>query len=225
MATIGVIPAAGFATRLQPIQTSKEVYPLDGRPVMDYLLERLAAASPDEIRVVTRPDKLDVAENARRWGATVVWGHPASLAESFATGIGDAAPDDVILMGFPDTIWEPVDGFVRARALLDQGYDVGLALFRPREADLPRYETVVADESGRVRGIDVKPEVPSSRWIWGAAAARARALTGLRGQTQPGHLFDSLCDSGLVGSVQVSDTFVDMGTHEGLDQARQITED
>ena len=124
MATIGVIPAAGFATRLQPIECSKEVYPLHGRPVMDYLLERMAAASPDEIRVVTRPDKLDVAENARRWGATVVEGHPASLADSFATGIGDADPDDVILMGFPDSIWEPVDGYRQIVPLLDRGYDV-----------------------------------------------------------------------------------------------------
>ena len=100
-----------------------------------------------------------------------------------------------------------------------------LALFRPAENDLPRFETVVADDSGRVRRITVKPEVPSSRWIWGAAAARARALAGLRGETQPGHLFDSLCDAGLVGGVRLSDSYVDMGTYDGLRQALEVTGD
>jgi len=219
VATIGVIPAAGYATRLQPLQCSKEVYPVHARPVMDYLLDRMQAARPDEIRVVTRPDKTDVAAHARERGATVIEAQPASLADSFAAGVADAAPTDVILMGFPDSIWEPADGYERIVGLLDRGFEVALGLFSPREVDLRRYETVVTDDAGVVGQIDFKPEVPSSRWIWGNAAARARALKGLRGEAEPGRLFNSMCDRRVVGGVALSDSYVDMGTHDGLRHA------
>ena len=183
---------------------------------MDYLLERMRAARPAEIRVVTRPDKTDVAAFARERGATVIEARPPSLAESFATGIGDAAPADVILMGFPDSIWEPVDGYERIVGLLDQGFEVALGLFKPREADLRRYETVVADAGGVVSQIDVTRAVPSSRWIWGCAAVRARTLEGLRSETEPGRLFDAMCADDLVAGVRLSESYVDMGTHDGL---------
>jgi glucose-1-phosphate thymidylyltransferase len=223
MAIVGVIPAAGYATRLQPLQCSKEVYPIHGRPVMDYLLERMAAGAAGEIRVVTRPDKTDVIENARRNGATVVEARPDSLAESLATGIAGTEPLDTILIGFPDSLWQPVDGYARILPLLDQGFEVALGLFRPREADLRRYETVVADSSGVVRSIDVKPAVPTSRWIWGCAAARASALTGLRGEEEPGRYFGAMCAREAVGAIPLSDDYVDMGTRDGLEHALEVT--
>jgi glucose-1-phosphate thymidylyltransferase len=216
VATIGVIPAAGYATRLQPIQCSKEVYPVNGRPVIDYLLERMWAACPDEIRVVTRADKTDVASHARERGAVVIEAQPPSLADSFAIGVEGSAPTDVILMGFPDSIWEPPDGYARIVGLLDRGFDVALGLFKPREVDLRRFETVVAEDSGTVRRIDVKPTVPTSRWIWGCAAVRAGALTDLWGETEPGRLFHDLCATGVVGAVRLSESYVDMGTRDGL---------
>jgi NDP-sugar pyrophosphorylase family protein len=223
VAVVGVIPAAGYATRLQPLLCSKEVYPINGRPVMDYLLERMEAGGASELRVVTRPDKADVIENARRHGATVIEARPASLADSLATGIAGTEPLDTILLGFPDSLWEPLDGYARILPLLDERFEVALGLFRPREADLRRYETVVAEPSGVVRSVDVKPEVPSSRWIWGCAAARAHSLAGLRGEAEPGRYFGALCSRGAVGSVRLSDSYIDMGTHDGLEHALEVT--
>jgi hypothetical protein len=40
-AIVGVVPAAGYATRLQPLAGSKELLQVRGRPVIDYLLTRL----------------------------------------------------------------------------------------------------------------------------------------------------------------------------------------
>jgi dTDP-glucose pyrophosphorylase len=223
LAIIGVIPAAGQATRLQPLGLSKEVYPIGGRPVMDYVVERMLAAGCDELRVVTRPDKRDVAENARGHGATVVEGRPASLGESLLLGLGDSEGDDVILLGYPDSIWEPVDGYTRILSLLDSGWEVALGLFKPDGVDLPRYETVLFDQaSGRVRGIEFKTEQPSSPWIWGCAVAWARVLRGLVGQEEPGRYFHSMCARGAVGSVCLSDSYVDLGTPAGLKRARSI---
>jgi len=41
MDIVGVIPAAGHAIRLQPLSGSKELLEIGGRPVMDYLVERM----------------------------------------------------------------------------------------------------------------------------------------------------------------------------------------
>ena len=43
---IGVVPAAGYARRLQPLDRSKEVLEVKGRPVLDYLLDRMRAEGP-----------------------------------------------------------------------------------------------------------------------------------------------------------------------------------
>jgi dTDP-glucose pyrophosphorylase len=216
MAIVGVIPAAGYGTRLQPIPSSKEVYPVAGRPMMDYLLERMRSVA-SEIRVVTRPEKVDVVEHARQAGARVIEAHPPSLAASFLAGMEGVADDDVVLFGFPDTIWQPLDGYATILDELDAGWQVVLGLFRVQ--DLRRYEPVVFDRSGRVYRIEFKPERPSSSWLWGCSAAPAAALRGLEHEEEPGMYFSKLSERGVVGGVCVSETYVDMGTREGLREA------
>jgi glucose-1-phosphate thymidylyltransferase len=211
---VGLVPAAGYATRLQPLPTSKEVISVGGRPVMDYLLERMRAAPADEVRVITRPDKLDVVAHARERGAEVVEGHPASVSESLLLGMAGLEPDDVVLIGFPDCLWEPVDGFRQLVGALDDGHDVALGLFLFHEIE--RSDAIAFDAEGRVAGVAVKTGAPPSPWIWGCAVARVRALGGLRDDPEPGVLFDRLARAGGIASVVLSDRFEDIGTPASL---------
>lgn len=214
MALVGVIPAAGSATRLQPLQSSKEVIPVRGRPVMDYLVERLRRADCDEIRLVTRPDKGDVAAHAEALGLSVLLATPATAAESVAFGVAGLDEDDVVLLGFPDTIWEPVGGFARLVNELDYGVDAVLGLFRT--PDLERSDVVSLDPDGRVTAVAVKPARPTSEWIWGCAAVRAGALENLAAFGAVGYRFDELARRGVVRGLTLSDRWVDIGTAEGL---------
>lgn len=213
MAIVGVVPAAGYATRLAPLPCSKEVLPVLGRPVLEYVVERMRLAAA-EIRVVTRPEKEDVAEHARSRGAAVIEGRPASVAESVRLGCGGLSPDDVVLLGFPDSLWEPEDGFVQLVDALDDVYHVALGCFRSRE--LERSDVVVADDRGRVRAVQVKPDRPASDLVWGCAAARAHALAGLAEVDEPGRLFDRLARRGLVRALVFPGEFVDIGIPEAL---------
>jgi glucose-1-phosphate thymidylyltransferase len=224
MATIGVVPAAGYATRLQPLPYSKEVYPIGGRPIMDYLVERMRLAGSSEIRVVTRPEKLDVVENAARQGATVVEGHPDSLAESFFIGMKDVDDDDIVLLGFPDSIWEPSDGYSRIIELLDDGCEVALGLFQTNEPERCEVVTLreAGAESGLIAGIELRPPAPTSNLIWGCAAAPASVLRGLEHEREPGEYFNRLCLKDAVAGVWLSDRYVDIGTREGLREALAI---
>jgi dTDP-glucose pyrophosphorylase len=219
MSVVGVIPAAGYGTRLQPLHCSKEVYPVGGRPVMDYLVERMKAAPCDELRVVTRPEKEDVAENAAGHGAVVVEGHPASLGQSLATGMRGLGDDDVVLIGFPDSIWEPIDGYRRLLQALSPGWAVAVGLFRTPGSELRRYEPAIEDDRGRVVEIEFKPERASSQWIWGCAAATVQTLGGLGRFSEPGRALHQLARRGTVAGVRLSETYVDMGTRDGLRHA------
>ena len=210
-----MIPAAGHATRLQPLPSSKEVLPVGGRPVLDYLVERMQAAPCDELRVVTRPEKLDVAERAREHGALVVEGHPPSVADSLLLGLEGLDGDDVVLFGFPDTVWEPMDGFSQLIAELGE---VVLGLFRCRE--LSRSDVVTVD-GARVTAVHVKPERPPSDLVWGCLAAKVGALEGLAGHTEPGIYLDALAREGRVSGVDFGTEFVDIGTPESLRTAAQ----
>lgn len=214
---VGVIPAAGSATRLQPLPCSKEVYPVGGHPVMDHLIARMRAAGCTELRVVTRPQKHDVIGRAEHHRATVILGSPRSISESLATGIRDLPGPAVVLLGFPDTIWEPSDGFARLVAALEPPYDVVLGLFNWNEPE--RSDVVLLSEDGTVTGVAVKPNDPPGNLIWGCAAARAEALRGVERDDDPGSFFDALAKKRRVRGVYLSDSFLDIGTRDGLDAA------
>jgi NDP-sugar pyrophosphorylase family protein len=218
LAVVGVLPAAGHATRLQPLPGSKEVLPVGGRPIMDYVVARMRRGGCDELRVVTRPEKEDVIAHARELGAVVVLAYPETTSESFAAGIEGLAPDDVVLIGWPDTLWEPEDGYVPLVAAVEGGHEIALGLFET--PDLERSDVVAFDESGRIARIHIKPADPPSTWIWGCAAARARALAGLEGEEWPGSFFDAQCRSGVeLYAVRLSSVWLDVGTKEALAQA------
>lgn len=214
MAIVGVIPAAGRATRLQPLRGSKEVYPIHGRPVMDYLLERLLLGGCSELRVVTRPEKGDVIENSRGHGARVIETYPSSPAASIVAGMSDLDDEDLVLFGYPDSIWEPVDGFRRLVELVEDGSEVALGLFHSSNVERP--DVVGLSARGTVTRIDVGSDAPPPHLIWGCAASRARALWGLRHRDDPGDHFSALCRTLPLAAALLSDSYVDIGTKRGM---------
>jgi glucose-1-phosphate thymidylyltransferase len=220
MTIIGVIPAAGYAARMQPLQGSKETYSIGGRPVIDYLVERMRAARCDQLRIVTRPEKRDVVEYAEAQGAEVVEASPPSLGKSIALGLIGLSRDDVVLLGFPDSIWEPLDGYRRLVRTVEDGFDVVLGLFRTQTPET--CDVVVLGESGFVRDLELKSPTPSSDVFWGAAAARAGALEDLSRSDDPGILFKRLARTSAIPGVWLSERYVDIGTKAGLEEALRI---
>ena len=217
---VGVIPAAGYATRLQPLQGSKEVLLVGGRPVMDYLADRMRRGGCTRLRVVTRAEKKDVVTHSAALGAEVVLAEPATVSESLLAGMDDLASNDIVLIGFPDSLWEPVDGFKALVRAVRSGREVALGLFRVPTDDLRRSDVVKLNESGRVLGVQVKPRDPPSDWIWGCAAARVGTLAGLAGTEWPGGYFDQLCAEGRdVEGYPFSDEWLDLGTKGSLREA------
>ena len=213
MEIVGVIPAAGHATRPQPLAGSKELLLIGGRPVIDYLVERMRAGGCTALRIVTRPEKEDVVAHAETIDAEVVLARPTTVSQSFLAGMAGLASDDVVLIGFPDTIWDPIDGYRQPVAAVRDGADVGLGLFRIEPSDLTRSDVVVFGDGGRIEGIAVKPAEPPSEWIWGCAAARVHVWAGLERAEWPGGCIDLLCREAATCAASCSQRFGSMSAH------------
>jgi NDP-sugar pyrophosphorylase family protein len=209
----GVVPAAGHAERLRGlIDGSKELVPVRGRPVVDALLERLAPA--DEIRVVVRPAKHDLIEHLRG-RVTLVEGEPRTVAESLVLGLDGLAADDLVLAGFPDTLFGAEQVFERLLAALGPR-DLALGAFRFAE---PSRSDVLELDGAAVTRVHVRPQQPASNLVWGCFAARRSALDGIEGVDEPGQLFDRLARAGRVAAVDFETELVDIGTPQSLPAA------
>jgi len=213
---IGVVPAAGYGTRLGLATGSKELVDIGGTPVIEYLLRRLEVGGCNEIRLVTRPDKRDLVDFGRARGLSIVLAAPAHVGASIAEGLRGLDDDDRIAVGFPDTIWQPPDGFVKLCSALDQGAEVALGLFRT--ADAARSDVVDLDDDGWVRQIFVEPPEPPSDLIYGCYVATKAALTGIESAVEPSTLLAEL--RGRVRGVFLSSAWIDVGTPSGLAAAR-----
>jgi len=121
----GVIPAAGAGSRIQPLAFSKELLPVGSRgvgeaerpcAVSEYLCQRMIRAGADKLCFVIAPGKSDILEYyGGSYGpasiAYVVQPEPAGLCDAVFRVAPLLAADEELLVGLPDTIWLPVDGY------------------------------------------------------------------------------------------------------------------
>lgn len=178
---IGLVPAAGQATRIAPLPCSKELFPIgfrtidngkDVRPKVacHYLLEDMRLAGVTQVYIVLRQGKWDIPDYLG--DGSMLDMHLAYLMMRMPYGppftLDQAYPflrDDLVAFGFPDIIFQPEDAFVQLLArLTDTRADLVLGLFpteRPETMDM-----VDMDSKGWVHAIDIKPAQTHLRYGW-----------------------------------------------------------
>ena len=227
----GVIPAAGMGSRIQPLAFSKELLPVgsrsDGgrerpRAVSEYLVDRMIAGGADRLCFVIGAGKADILSY---YGATVatadvyyaVQPEPVGLCDALFRAVPLTRPDEPVLLGLPDTIWLPEDGY---RRLPDEG--LSFLLF---EVERPEhFDAVVTDGRGLVEEIQVKDARPRTHWVWGAiklGGAVFRQLHALwlareRADEYLGTLVNAyLAAGGAARGVRAGELYLDVGTIDG----------
>jgi dTDP-glucose pyrophosphorylase len=231
----GIIPAAGAGTRIQPLAFSKELLPVGSRveagverprAVSEHLLERMLLGGARKICFVISREKADILSYyGGRVGsaeiAYVVQPEPAGLCDAIFRALPLIAPHEPVLIGLPDTVWFPKDGFA---ALPD---DVLSFLLFPVEHP-EFFDAVVTDAAGRVEEIQVKNPAPRSAWIWGgfkmpgATLHALRELWGEPGRRDEyiGSLVNAyLARGGQAVGVRAGTAYVDVGTLHGYREA------
>ena len=106
----------GAVASRQPTEEGRE----RPRAVSEYLVERMIAGGADKLCFVIGPGKTDILEyyGARLWGADmayVVQPSPAGLCDALFRAAPLIGPAEEVLIGLPDTVWSPQDGFALLR--------------------------------------------------------------------------------------------------------------
>ena len=186
---IGLIPAAGRASRLGRLSCSKEIFPVfdrdpDGRPrpspVCSGLLRGMSSAGIGRVLIVLRDGKWDVASRlgeGSEWGIDIGYlsvDASTCVPETLARALPWTLGSDVAL-GFPDILLSPGDVWQRLLAFHRRhGGPVSLGLFptdQVSKADMVDFEQ---NQDGEGRAIDIVIKDPRCelRWTWSIAIWR-----------------------------------------------------
>ena len=235
----GIIPAAGLGTRIQPLAFSKELLPvgtrLDGnrterpRAVSEYLVDRFLAAGVTRICFVVSPAKTDIISyfGGQAGDASICYAvqqNPNGLCEALFTALPLVSSDDEVLIGLPDTVWFPEDGF---RFLPDGQFS--FLLFPVARPEL--FDAVITDRDGTVEEIQVKKLGAASKWIWGAVKLTGRQFAELhelwlrrnKADQYLGTLVNSyLNEGGHATGIRRGEIYVDVGTLNGYREAVRV---
>ena len=234
----GIVPAAGLGTRIQPLAFSKELLPVGTRmdadrerprAVGEYLVERMIRAGATHICFVVSPGKADIMQY---FGGQLeqtaicyaVQQNPSGLCDALFTALPFISPEDEVLIGLPDTIWFPADGFQYL-----QPHRFSFLLFPVRSPQL--FDAVRCDDSGSVLEVEVKKPKPRSHWVWGAFRMPGRTLLMLHElwsrRIPRDEYFGTLVNAyiaqgGFVTGVKRGEVYVDVGTLHGYREAVRI---
>lgn len=191
---VGLVPAAGMATRLQPFPFSKEVFPvgfaLDDKTALprpkvaaQYLLEKFRAAGITTVFLVIKAGKWDIPNYFRE-------GDLIGLSLAYLVIAGSLGPPDTldraypfvaqkrVAFGFPDILFGPDDAYTRMiERQEDTGADVVLGLHVIEDPTV--WDMVDCDEDGRVRDLVMKPASTTLTYGWCCALWTPRFSTFL----------------------------------------------
>ncbi|MFL6585166.1 MAG: sugar phosphate nucleotidyltransferase [Chthoniobacterales bacterium] len=239
---LGIIPAAGAGSRIQPLAFSKELLPVGGRidngierprAVSEYLVERMLIGGADKICFVIGSGKSDILEYYSGGSIDsasvifVVQPKPGGLCDALFRAAPIVRDEEPVLIGLPDTIWFPKDGL---RALPDD--QLSFLLFPVDEPQF--FDAVVTDERGVVEEIQVKQPNARSSWVWGAFKMPGHVFHALHElwleRERTDEYFGTLINAwiargGTALGIRAGQAYVDVGTLSGYRQAIRLLED
>jgi len=231
-----IVLAAGYATRLRPLTdvTAKQLLPVGGRPMIDWVCDRIETVTRD-IHLVTNAR---FADDFRRWAAgrddVTVHDDGTVSNEDRLGAIGDIAfvlertglDDDVLVVAGDNLFDFDLSDFA---AFADgKGVASAVAVYDCGDLELAtHYGVVETDADDRVTGFEEKPSEPRSTLVATAAylyhrehaALVDRYLADGNPPDQPGRLVAWLYPREPVYAYRFDGTWFDIGNPEQLLEA------
>ncbi|MBL4660679.1 MAG: glucose-1-phosphate thymidylyltransferase RfbA [Alcanivoracaceae bacterium] len=166
----GIILAGGSGTRLYPLthSISKQLLPIYDKPMIYYPLTTLMLAGIKDILIINTPHEQELFQkllgDGSQWGINLSYAvqpDPGGLAQAYLIGekFVDNKPSCLIL---GDNIYHG-SGMQELLSKADNRNE-GATVFGYRVHDPQRYGVAEFDETGKVIGLEEKPENPQSNY-------------------------------------------------------------
>jgi|WetSurMetagenome_2_1015567.scaffolds.fasta_scaffold85291_2 glucose-1-phosphate thymidylyltransferase len=175
MDIVGLVPAAGTASRLGKLPYSKEIMPLPGMKdkssvLSENLVRYFRKAGIDHLYFIIRKGKWDIPEyygdgsshgvNIGYLMMNLPFGTPFTVSQAFPF-----VHDKIVALGFPDILFEPEDAFEKLKnRFLETDADLMLGIV-PSEHYL-RSDMIEFDAQGRMKDIVIKQNRPDLKHSW-----------------------------------------------------------
>lgn len=180
---IGLLPAAGRASRISPLPMSKELFPIgfmgeegplrSPKVAAGYLLDRMARGGVKKGFVIIRPQKWDIPSylgDGSGAGVRLAYltihvspGVPFTLDQAYPFVRGET-----VALGFPDILFWPENAYeLLLQRLWSRNADVVLGLFPTDEPE--KVGVVDVDAAGGVRGVYEKSGLTHLPYMWAIA--------------------------------------------------------
>jgi glucose-1-phosphate thymidylyltransferase len=203
-----IMPVAGKGTRLLPItkHVPKPLVRVAGRPVLDYVVDRLAGLDVEELIFITGHLKEQIEAYARREYDIPSRFVEQKIQDGTAGAVNLARPwvDGPVLIVFVDTVFDADLSIVNT-------VDADGIIWAKEVEDYQRYGVVVTDEHGYMQRIVEKPSEPISRL----------ANIGLYYVRDWRTLFDGI-DATLAGPQQKGEWFLTDAFQYMIDHGRRL---
>jgi NDP-sugar pyrophosphorylase family protein len=225
-----VVLAAGRGTRMgeMTVETPKPMLQVHGRPLLEHVLERLAAAGVERFLIVVGYRREVITEHFRDWRLPIDFrvqdpidgtGSAARLARDFVAG-------DPFFLTFGDIIVEPA-AYQRSAAVIAR-YPATMAVLGVKHVDDPwQGAAVYVDESGRITKVIEKPPKGTSTTPWNSAGLYAmqpgvfeyleRLRPSVRNEYELTSIFEMMLADGMeLRIADVGEDWRDVGRPEDL---------
>lgn len=165
---IGIIPAAGHATRIHGIP--KMLLPTPEGTLITTLIERMRPMG--QIIIGTRPANYELL--AGMCNALVFRCETETMCETVLRTRKYMRDDEYVTFGMPDTYFEDGLAFAKLYAELKGGADVAVGVFETRPEQRRKLGMVEFTPGDEVLRVIDKPTETDLRWAWGVLAWKPR---------------------------------------------------
>lgn len=204
-----VILAAGKGTRMGNLthETPKPMLLIQGRPMLEHILERLASAGVQRFFIVVGYRHELIEDYFRDWRLPIGFclQEPVNGTGSAARLAKDFTANEPFLLTYADILCDPTE-YVRCGSILRQNPNAA-AVLAVKAVDDPWQGAAVYEEQGRIREIIEKPPRGTSTTRWNSAGFYAfrpilldyldRLQPSARNEYELTSALDSMLEDGL----------------------------
>ena len=214
MATIGVLPASGRASRIGGIP--KFCLPVsDERSLLQWHVEQMLEIC-DEVRVSTRSEWVPIVQNMEM-NIKLIVSEPSTMSDAINFMVGDY--NDTVFVGMPDTYILKANTNIYKEMLKEDEADLVLGVWECGE-DLKGRVGQVLVSNGKVLGSEDKADNCDYPDMWGAMLFRNNMIRYIDPNLDhPGKQIKEWIGKGYnIRAVKPGGRYMDIGTLRGLKQ-------